>query len=154
MSAASDFPLVEVAVVLVERAGLLLAEYNPKWDAFGLPAARQRRQTVPGEAGETSQDAAVRAAAKALGRPLPPSQFPRPVVLDVPPQVYLRSGRDQRTKRYVYRVFHLRVADVTPRHATGWHTLWLKPDDFLTHRPVTATARHVLEHLADVSFWK
>src|SRR5215207_5107700 len=112
MSAESDFPLVEVTIVLLERAGLLLAEYNVKWDTFSLPAARLRRQALPGDAGETAQDGAVRAAAKALGRPLPPTQFPKPVVLDVPPQVYLRSGRDRRTRRYVYRVFSLRVTDV------------------------------------------
>jgi hypothetical protein len=100
---------------------------------------------VPGLA----DGAAVRAAAKALGRPLLAAHFPQPLALAVPPHIQLRSGRDQQTKRYTYRVFSLRVADPAPRHALGWHTLWLRPDDFLATQPVSPTAVHVIRHLPD-----
>jgi hypothetical protein len=152
MSSGADFPLVEVAVVLVERADLFLAEYNPRWEAFTLPMSRLRRRAAAGA--ESAQDAAVRAAAKVLGRPLAPSQFPQPVPLDVPPHTYLRSGRDQQTKRYTYRVFALHVTEVSPRHALGWHTLWMKREAFLTHRPVSPTAEYVMQHVPENLFEK
>ena len=44
----------------------------------------------------------------------------------------LRSGRDRQTKRYTYHVFGRRVTDPAPRHALGWHTLWMRRDDLLT----------------------
>ena len=150
MSASSDFPSVEVSVVLLERAGMLLAEFNPRWEMFTLPMSRLRRRLAPGTpVREAPLDAAVRAAAKALGHPLAPGQTPQPVALDLAVQALLRSGRDQQTKRYVYHVFGLRVGDAAPRHALGWHTLWMKQDAFLTHRPVSPTAVHVLRHLAN-----
>jgi hypothetical protein len=155
MSSEIEFPVVEVAVVLVERADLFLAEYNPRWEAFTLPMARlRRRQGGAGVTVESALDAAVRAAAKVLGRPLPPSHFPQPVALEVPPHTYLHSGRDQQTKRYTYRIFAMRVSEATPRHALGWHTLWMKRDAFLTHRPVSATAEYVMQHVSDDLFAK
>jgi hypothetical protein len=150
MSASSDFPSVEVSVVLLEREGMILAEFNPKWEMFTLPTARLRRRLAPGTpVREAPLDAAVRAAAKALGRPLGVRQLPQPVALDVPAQALLRSGRDQQTKRYVYHVFGQRVAYTAPRHALGWHTLWMRREDFFTHRPISPTAVHVMKHLPD-----
>src|SRR4051812_40752913 len=74
MSVVPIFPLVEVAVVLTERGGLSLAEFTPRGQAFPLPMSRLRRRLAPGTAvREAPLDAAVRAAATALGRPLPPS---------------------------------------------------------------------------------
>jgi hypothetical protein len=153
MSAASEFPQVEVAVVVLERAGLVLAEFNPKWEMFTLPMARLRRLPGPGEATrEAAPEAALRAATKALGRPLHPSAFPKPLALDVPPHVYLSSRRDQRRKRYTYHVFGRRVTDPNPRHALGWLVLWMKPDEFRTHAPVSPTAKFVVEHLSEDLF--
>src|SRR5438045_2060816 len=95
MSTESMFPAVEVAVVLLERAGMFLAEFNPKWDTFTLPMARLRRRPGGGQAAwETPLEAAVRASTKTLGRPLPPSLHPAPIALDVPAHVYLHSRRD------------------------------------------------------------
>jgi len=139
-----------VSVVLLERVEMFLAEFNPKWEMFTLPMSRLRRRLAPGTpVREAPLDAAVRAAAKALGRPLGPGQMPQPVALDVSAQALLRSGRDQQTKRYVYHVFGLRIADAAPRHAVGWHTLWMRREDFLTHRPISPTAVHVMKHLPD-----
>ncbi|SRR6266536_552890 len=148
MSASSDFPSIDVSVVLLEWAGMVLAEFNPRWEMFTLPMSRLRRRLAPGTpVRETPLDATVRAAAKALGRPLGPGQTPQAVVLDVSAQTLLRSGRDQQTKRYTYHVFGLHVADTAPRHALGWHTLWMRREDFLTHRPISPTAVHVMKHL-------
>ena len=47
------------------------------------------------------------------------------------------------------QAFGLRVADPAPRHAVGWHTLWMRREDFLTHRPISPTAVHVMKHLPD-----
>jgi hypothetical protein len=153
MSAASDFPQVEVSVVVLERAGLILAEFNPKWEMFTLPMARLRRRPGPGDAlRETPSDAALRAATKALGRPLPPQAFPKPLSLDVPSHLYLHSRRDQNRKRYTYHVFGRRVVDPSPRHAIGWHVLWLKPEEFRSYEPVSPTAKFVVEHLSEELF--
>jgi hypothetical protein len=150
MAAGDEFPQVEVSVVLLERAGLFLVEFNPKWARFTLPMARLRGRALPGGCvREKPVEAAVRAASLALGRPLPVASFPRPVTLDVPPQTLQRSLRDQQTKRYLYRVFALRVTDPTPQHALGWHTLWMRPADLLTHHPVSPTAAHVVRNLPD-----
>src|SRR5437899_3355023 len=95
MSASEEFPQVEVSVVLLERARMLLVEFNPKWEAFTLSMARVRRLAVGGAVREKPLETAVRAATKALGWPLPAAGFPRPITLEVPPQTLLRSGRDQ-----------------------------------------------------------
>lgn len=153
MSAASEFPRVEVAVVVLERAGMVLAEFNPKWETFTLPMARLRPRPGPGEAiRETPAEAALRAATKALGRPLSPGAFPEPLALDVLPHVYLSSRRDQRRKRYTYHVFGMRVTDPSPRHALGWHVLWMKEEALRTHQPVSPTAKFVVEHLSEDLF--
>ena len=150
MSNSSDFPCVEVSIVLLERDGMILAEYNPKWETFSLPMSRLRRRLAPGTpVRETPLEAAIRAASKALGRPLAADRLPQAVDLDVPAQVLLRSGSDQQTKRYTYHVFALRVSLLAPRHAHGRHTLWMRREDFLTHRPVSATAVHLMRHLRD-----
>jgi hypothetical protein len=153
MSAASEFPQVEVSVVVLERAGMLLAEFNPRWEMFSLPMARLRRRLGLGEASrEAPAEAALRAAAKALGRPLPALAFPQPLALDVPPHLYLHSRRDQRRKRYTYYVFGRRVADPAPKHALGWHILWLKPEELRSCEPVSPTAKFVVEHLSEDLF--
>ncbi len=153
MSAELDFPQVEVSVVVLERGGLLLAEFNPNWKTFTLPMARLRRlHQVGGPSHESPMDAAVRAAATALGRPLPPAQYPQPLTVALPPH-YQLSGREQwKTKRYTYRPFARRVTDSEPRHALGWHTLWLKRGDFLTHQPISPSAMFVIEHLPEHLF--
>ncbi len=70
----------------------------------------------------------------------------------MPASVYLFSRRDQRRKRYTYHVFGRRVTEPAPRHALGWHTLWMKPEDFRTHAPVSPTAAFVVEHLSEELF--
>lgn len=153
MSAAQEFPQVEVSVVVLERAGMILAEFNPKWEVFTLPMARLRRRPGVGEEHrEAPSEAALRAATKALGRPLPAQTFPQPLALDVPPHLYLHSRRDQHRKRYTYYVFGRRVVDPNPRHAIGWHVVWLKPDEFRTCAPVSPTAAFVLTHLSEDLF--
>src|SRR5688572_19902230 len=127
-----DFPQIETSVVLIERAGKILAEYNPKWQSFSLPVSKLRRRLGCGEpTRETPLDAAIRAAARAMGRPLSPSRLPEPVPLDGAEAAYLRSGRDQQTKRYTYHLFTLHAPDAPLRHALGWHTLWMRYEDFL-----------------------
>src|SRR5690348_5975794 len=114
MPAASEFHQVEVAVVVLVRAVLILAEFNPKWEMFTFPMARlPRRPGVGEEHREGPSEAALRAAATVLGRPLPPQAFPKPLALDVPPHLYLHSRRDQHRKRYTYYVFGRRVVDPT-----------------------------------------
>jgi hypothetical protein len=143
-----DFPQLEAAVVLIERAGKILAEYNPKWQCFSLPVSRLRRRLGAGEpTRETPLDAAVRTAAQALGRPLSADCFPEPVSLDGAETAYLRSNRDQQTKRYTYHLYALHSPDGPLRHALARHTIWMRPEDFLTHHPVSPTAVHIIRHL-------
>ncbi len=150
MTPTSPFPQVEVAVVVVARAHLYLAEYNPHWKTFTLPMTRLRRRTIPGMSPrESPEEAALRAAAESVGRPLPPNGLPRRVELDLPPHQINRSGRDDQTKRYTYHVFSLPVSDPTLRHALGRHTVWLKRDDFLTHHPVSLSAVFIWERLGE-----
>ena len=152
MTDAGQFPVIQVAVTIVERAGFYLVEYNPKWESFSLPMARQRRHLVTGVAvTETAEMAAVRAAAKALGRPLSAAQFPHRVHL-LSPYARLRSGRDGKTKDYRYGVFAMRVSDPVVSHSLGWHTLWMRPADLATPVPVSETVTLLLKHLPEDLF--
>ena len=152
MSNAGEFPVIQVAVTIVERAGFYLVEYNPKWESFSLPMSRQRRHLTSGVAvTETPETAAVRAAAKVLGRPLSAAQFPRLVPLRSP-YTRLRSGRDAKTKDYRYSVFAMRVSDPAIRHSLGWHTLWMRPADLATHVPVSESVTRLLPHLPEDLF--
>jgi hypothetical protein len=149
MSAESEFPQVEVSVAVLEREGLVLAEFSPNWKMFTLPMARPRRRpAVGGPIREEPLEAAVRAAAIALGRPLAPTSFPQPLPVVLPPH-YQLSGRTQRTNRYTYHPFAGRVTDAPYPHALGWHTLWMKRRDFLTDRPVSPSAAFVIQHLRE-----
>ena len=152
MSDAGTFPVIQVAVTIVQRADFYLVEYNPKWESFSLPMSRQRRVMTAGVAvTETPETAAVRAAAKVLGRPLNAAQFPRLVPLRSP-YARLRSGRDGKTKDYRYSVFAMRVSDPVVRHSLGWHTLWMRPEDLATHIPVSESVKLLLKHLPEDLF--
>ena len=149
MSDTSQFPIVPVSVVIVERAGFYLVEFNQKWNTFSLPMSRQRRRMKGGvESPETPLEAAVRAASMAVGQPLAPARFPRPVPLRSP-YARIRSPRDGNTKDYRYSVFAMRVVDPLVRHALGWHTIWMRPEDLATHVPVSETVKRLLPHLPE-----
>jgi class 3 adenylate cyclase/tetratricopeptide (TPR) repeat protein len=149
MSDTSQFPIVPVSVVIVERAGFYLVEFNQKWNTFSLPMSRQRRLMKGGvETRETALEAAVRSAAMAVGQPLDPARFPRPVPLRSP-YARIRSRRTSQTKDYHYSVFAMRVVDPLVRHALGWHTIWMRPEDLATHVPVSETVTRLLPHLPE-----
>ena len=149
MSDSSQFPIVPVAVLIVERAGLYLVEYDPRWQASSLPMSRQHRLVKGGVATtETARDTAVRAAAKAIGRPLSPAHLPRPIRLRSP-YTRIRSGRTSETKDYRYSVFAMRVSDPAVRHALGWHKIWMRPEDLGTHVPVSESVTRLLPHLPE-----
>jgi hypothetical protein len=141
-----DFPLVDVAVVLIARQGRLLLDYNPRWHAFTLPMSglHDRPPATPkaDPAPERPLDAALRAAAEVLGRPHPEGAL---TAVDADLQPFQQSERDGRWKRYTYRVFALTLAaGEEPRPVPGHHAAWLKPDELGDAHPVSPTVAHIL----------
>jgi hypothetical protein len=146
MAEKTEFPLVDVAVALITDGGRILAVYNPKWGAFTLPMTKRRDwhdPAVPASRhAEDWGDAAARAAAEWLGRTCDP------VPLFDDAGEYQQSDRDGTCKRYQFRVFRQAV-EGEPGLVPGAIAEWLTPAEFLTRRPVSPTARHVIAALQE-----
>ena len=142
--------MVEVVAVLLTRNGHVLTVFNPRWGAFTMPMTKRRTWNDPAAGGrrdEAPQQAAVRAAAEALGKPLPPGQWPQRLEVDVEP--YQQSDRDGLWKRYTFHVFWLPLdgplADAQPRPWDNAAFVWVSAEEIQSWEPVSLTARHVLD---------
>jgi len=139
---------VEIVVVLVydESSNRLLADYNHRWEAFTLPMTKGHEIPSAIENGpptmETPLSAAIRAAVEVLGRPLSPFQLPEPMNIEIP--MWEQSGRDGQWKRYHCLPFAMQ-AYFEPQPLPGHSAIWLTPAEFLTHEPVSPTARRILQ---------
>jgi hypothetical protein len=154
MPEAMPFPLVEVVAVVITRNGQVLTLFHKRWGAFTLPLTKRRTWTDQARAdqlaGETWVEAATRAAAEALGVPLPHSHLPRPLEVDVQP--FQHSGRDRRWKHYTFRVFSLPLGGdeltdrlTVPRPVDGAAVAWLTAAQVLSFHPISPTATRVVE---------
>ena len=79
----ADIPRGRLAAVAITRGPEYLTVFNGKWGVFTLPMTKRRTWSDPrvpaSDHEEEPLDAAIRAAAEALGRPLAPYEFPRAV---------------------------------------------------------------------------
>jgi hypothetical protein len=155
MPEAMPFPVVEVVAVVITRSGQLLTLFNKRWGAFTLPLTKRRTWTEQPRTdqltGETWQEAATRAAAEALGQPLPRSHLPRELP-DVSVQPFQHSGRERRWKYYSFRVFSLplgadELADrlTVAQPVDGAPVAWLTASQVLSFHPISPTAIRVVE---------
>jgi hypothetical protein len=149
MASVPPVPEVDVAAVVIQHDGKILAVYNPKWGCFTLPMTKRRRWQDPGEPGRTGEedwaDAAARAAAEWLGTTIHLVSEPLPKGIQIQ-----RSGRDGRLKHYRFHVFPV-FLQMAPKLVEGAVAEWLVPTDFLdsTRRPISDTARTLLTEFLD-----
>jgi len=142
------YPLVEVAVVVITDAqGRFLADYNEAWGGFTLPMSSLHdvpaRVPVDKPTPESPQNAAIRAAAEVLGRPVSPGALV-PLNIEVAP--WNQSGRDGQWKRYQYRLFQLKI-DFAPQPLPGHAAVWLTRAELGTLEPISLTVRVILRAL-------
>ncbi len=143
------FPEVRVAAVAITRGDEFLTTFNGRWGGFTLPMSKRRTWSdpqVPGsERHEEAGDAAIRASAEALGRPLgPDDRLERLELMELEP--YHQSNRDGAWKSYRFEVFRLRLAaDTRPSVAPGAIFAWLSLDAMRESRPVSPTAIRLAE---------
>ena len=145
-----SIPIVEVAVNVIFRPGLILTVYNDKWGAFTLPMTKRRRWQDPtrsrGIRNEPWRDAAVRAATELLGRTFAPSELPS--LLMKVEKAYQQSDRDGIWKEYRFQVFSMNLHP-NERLLDNVTAEWLDPGDILDGkiRPVSETAQFILLQL-------
>ena len=145
----SDFyESVDVVVLLIAKGGKLLLDYNAAWSAFCLPITKIRELPAKVPNGEGSRempmDAAVRAAVEVLGAPLSIDRFPKPVETDIPP--YQQSGRDGQWKRYKFHLYSMKIA-FDPKPLPGHSAVFMKPEEFATHQPLSPTMTVIVKAL-------
>jgi hypothetical protein len=87
-------------------------------------------------------DAAARAAAEWLGR----TCDPEPLLDD--PGEFQQSDRDGTWRRYHFQAFRVPVKG-HPDLVPGAVGEWLTPDEFLTRRPISPTARQLIGKLQE-----
>ncbi len=139
MTPSPDTARVGVALIENESRELLWV-WDDDWGCFALPMSRLR---VGESALERPDEAAARAAARALGVPV---VLGKSVALT--PQHFV-SGRDQAWRTYRYHVYKVSAhPDFTPT-VTGPH-LWLAPHRSARaeYRPLSASGRWVVAALA------
>ncbi|WP_339743730.1 hypothetical protein [uncultured Rubinisphaera sp.] len=149
MSKAFSYPEVNLSVAVILCEGRTLLTWNDNWGAFSLPMTKIR--TWPGPSGsvdedsESAQQAAIRAAAEGLGRPLQSSEIPdQPVELELQPYSH-RSHRDGQWKRYSREVFVFELeVDLSSFSGNG---VWLTPEEVSSMQPISQTAQEVLKVL-------
>jgi ADP-ribose pyrophosphatase YjhB (NUDIX family) len=147
MSKCPPVPALDVAVALLRFGDKILLVHNPVWGAFSLPMTKRRERADPSirdsKTSESWSDAAVRAAAEALGRTLvmQPTE-----VLDLPD--YEMSDRDDVWKRYHYKVFEFRFEKEQPLARSVAGELLTRQQALDPQRkPISVSARAILERL-------
>jgi hypothetical protein len=144
-----SYPLVELVVVLItDGESRFLVDYNEPWGCFTFPSTKLHDpgSTMPPsrEAKETPDEAAARATAEVLGRPLDPSALTK-LPEEVPP--WNQSGRDGQWKRYTVHLFGLNTK-MDPKPLPGHTALWLTRKELETLEPVSPTVRSILRVVA------
>jgi hypothetical protein len=139
------YPLVEMVVVQITDAeGRFLVDYNEPWRSFTFPSTKLHDQasTTPTkrEPKETPLEAAARAVAEVLGRPVDPNALTK-LPYEVPP--WNQSGRDGQWKRYTVHLLGLN-AKVDPKPLPGHTAIWLTRQELETLEPISPTVRTIL----------
>ena len=141
----NPFPLVEVSVVVIaDETGRILLDFNESWNSFILPVSK--RHLLPSadhhktDEMEAPLDAAVRAAAEVIGRPIDPMAL---TVMDVDIPPWNQSLRDNKWKRYTYRVFKMTVTE-PPKPVPGHVAVWATQEEIRTYGPISPTVRLIL----------
>jgi len=140
-------PLVDVAVALVTVGEGVLVVYNDNWQEFTLPMTKRREWMDPNMRGgaqraENWVDAAARATAPWLGRTLTPDEIAAEPLLEE--ASFLQSDSDGIVKRYHLQVFSVKLTR-RPQFPPGTMAEWLNFEDFRQRRPISQTARHIIE---------
>ena len=146
------FPDVQVAVVVVMCGDRILTYYNPRWEAFTLPMTKWQPQ-------EPWINAAARAAAECLGRPLDESEiipvpdFSVPHALqkafDADPYLHVDIAQ-QSLRNGVERIYHFKVFTVNLKAegplADGCIGGWLTIDEMLEghQRPLSPSVEPLI----------
>jgi hypothetical protein len=142
-------------MVAITQGEAYLFVYYKKWGGFAPPMSKLRTWDDENEPGkiveESPEDAAIRVAAEALGRPLREGETP---VLHPKSPLYTSNegNRDRRRKKYNIEFFTLAVGpDEVPKPLDGLPFAWLTLEDMMTHKPLTSTAQHIAYRLTQ---WK
>ncbi len=143
------YPEVNLSVAVILCEGRTLLTWNENWGAFSLPMTKIRSWPGPSgsvdENSESAQQAAIRAAAEGLGRPLKGSEIPeQSVELELQPYSH-RSHRDGQWKRYSREVFVFQIeGDLSSFSGKG---VWLTSSEVSSMQPISQTAQEILSVL-------
>lgn len=139
----TEFPVAEVAAVVIRDAtGRLLVDYNDKWQAFTLPMSKLHPLPMGPELTESAAEAACRAAAEVLGRPLRRGELTPAAEPHVEWEYSLRTGE---LKRYTFYLFTLTLAAAeTPHPLPGHIALWRTRAELREQEPVSPTVDVIL----------
>jgi hypothetical protein len=139
-----DTPAVELsAVVVTDARGRILLDYSERWQAFTLPVSKLHPLPMGKAMTESASEAAVRAAAEVLGRPIRPADLTR-VGGPIFHEDY--SGGDGALKRYQVHLFILAATD-PPQPLPGHVAVWLTREELADREPVSPTVAVVLAAL-------
>lgn len=142
MPAETEFPAVDVAAVLVtDPTGRILVDYNDGWKAFTIPMTKLHPLPMGDRLTESAGEAACRAAAEVLGRPVRPSEL-RPAL--EPTVNWNYSLRDGQLKRYKLHLFTLTTTE-TPHPLPGHIALWQTRQELTEREPVSPTVAVILD---------
>ena len=148
-------PTVKLAMVAISQGETYLNVYYKKWGGFAPPMSKLRTWDDRIELGEddeeSPEDAAIRVAAEALGRPLrqgeKPERHPKGTLL-----TFNVGSRDKRGKNYNIEFFTLAIGpDETPKPLDGLPMAWLTLDEMEKRKPMTSTAQRIALRLKQ---WK
>ena len=145
----SLMPLVDIAAVIISSGGKILTVFNDRWGAFTIPMTKLRAWKDPVEKDakerqEEWRDAAMRAAAEAMGQTIVDDDLE--FLIDV--SEFQQSDRDSRWKRY-----RMKAYGISPTGRVGVPSnvvvQWLTPDEILDENrgPISPTARHAVAEL-------
>ncbi len=148
-------PNIHLAVAVVVYDGKFLVTWNSSWGTFSLPITKIRQWHLGNghldPTSETALQAAVRAAAEGLERPLLQSEIPSDATeLELQPYSH-RSFRDGQWKRYGREVFVFEVKSAEPlqRCVPG---SWISPSEITTLQPLSPTVDEVVSALTATGY--